>query len=220
MSEPTILENGRIYFKHCLGAVYELYPAVGEPFSYRVIDCEYDEEEQYYRIESAGKELPTRFTLDQLDFMLSRLPCEQTEEGEAVELPLTVEEVRAFYFAEYRERNKANAAENLKLKGTAYKSNVTLIKNLNDSLRLYKASGDVEKVAETEKKLAELETEQTKILNDKKVDVNILRKKTDCTVCNDTGIVDGKPCACALARAETIKAFNAELRLNRRNAAQ
>ena len=93
-----------------------------------------------------------------------------------------------------------------------------MIKTVRENLSYYKSIGDDVQTAELEKRLAELEAEQSKILSDKGVDVRILTKATDCPLCNDLGMKDGCICDCALAIADKIKAYNADRR--RSNAAE
>ncbi len=210
--------DGKLYFTFNQGAEFEMRPPYSDVFNYRIIKCEFDEltETEYYRIESAGEELPARYSVSQLKFMLSQLPYEQKIKGDSVELPLLLEEVRAFFAAKFKELKKANIKENDKLKGTSWNSNLQAIKTISENLRYYRANGDQEKADELQANLEKLEAEQKKILTEKGVDVRILTKATDCPLCNDTGIKDGKICTCARDMADKIKAYNAELRLARR----
>lgn len=209
-------EDGILYFTYNQGAEYELHPKFADTFRYLVLSCEFDEptETEYYRIESAGKELPARFSVNQLEFLLSRIPCEQVSAGEPVELPLLAEEVKAFFAVKRKEVNKANAAENTKLKGTSYFSIDTAKRNISENLRLFRSVGD-ERAAALEKKLKELSAEQEKILTEKGIDLKVLTKTPDCKECGDSGIKDGKICTCARNLTVQIKAFNAAKRLSR-----
>ncbi len=213
-NEYKVGADGKLYFKYNQGAEYNVIPPVGAPFTYKFLTCEWDEltKKEYYRIESAGKELPARFSVMQIEFMLCRLPCVQTAEGKAVELPLLEEEVKAFYAAKRKEMKKANVTANTKLDGTAYRKNLTEIKAITENLHYCRANGDTAKVAELEKKLGELEAEQQKILTEKGVDERVLRKQSECRECGDVGIKEGRICVCALAIADKIKAYNSELR--------
>lgn len=208
-------ENGRLYFTYNLGAGYEMRPPIGEAFNVRIIECEFDDdtEAEFYRIESAGKELPMRYSAKQLEFMLRQLPCEEIEAGELVEIPLLLEEVKAYFAAKLSERKKANVKENEKLKGTAYNSNLKAIKNITERLRYYKTSGDPVRAKELEEALKKIEAEQATLLDDKKVDARVLRKVPDCSECCDIGILNGEICACAYEIAEKIKAYNAAKRI-------
>lgn len=208
-------EDGRLYFTYNLGAEYEMQPPVGEAFIIRIIECEFDEGDQgeYYRIESAGNELPMRYSVKQLEFMLRQLPSEKIEAGELVEIPLLREEVSAYFAAKLTERKKANVQENEKLKGTAYNSNLKAIKNISERLRYYKSSGDLVTAKKLEEALKKVEDEQSTLLDKKKVDARILRKVPDCSECCDTGILNGEICACAHEIADKIKVYNAEKRL-------
>lgn len=209
-------EDGRLYFTFNLGAEYTLRPRFGESFKYLICECEWDEatETEYFRINSAGKELPTRFTVRQVEFMLGQLLYEQTAAGKAVELPLLVEEVKAFYAAKRSEHKKANVRENEKLIGTAWNTNLKAIKGVKENLCYAVSQNNAQKVQTLGAKLAELEAEQEKILSDKDVDYRILTKAADCKECGDTGITGGRICACAIGNADKIKLYNALKRLS------
>lgn len=205
-----ISEDGRVYFTYSPGAVYKLTPPASPEFEYRIASAELDEdEEELYGIESGGKLLPTRFTHSQVEFLLNSLPCEQVSEGEQKEMPLLQEEVVLYYGARRRELNGINAEINRTLKQTNYFKNLSAISRLKKSLKLFEAESDGAKTAEIKKQLAELEGKQSKILTEKKVDESILHKKPVCELCGDTGFIEGKICACALAQSERIKNYAA-----------
>ena len=206
--------DGKLYFTYNQGAEYKVLPPVSAPFTYKVLSCELDEltGKEYYKIESAGAELPARFSVNQIEFMLGRFPCEQTAEGEPVELPLLEEEVKAYYAAKRKELRKANVAANAKLDGTSYRKNLLVIKMITEKLRNYRANADETKVAELEANLNKIEETQRKILAEKGIDEKILRKQAECAECCDVGIKEGRICVCALDIADKIKAYNAELR--------
>ncbi|MDE6356936.1 MAG: hypothetical protein K2L67_06830 [Clostridia bacterium] len=208
-------ENGRLYFTFNRGAEFKFKPPYSREFTHKITACELDEatEAEFYRIESEGDELPTRFSAAQIAFMLAQLPHEQTAEGEPLELPLLADEVKAFYGAKLNELKKANVAENAKLKGTAWNKNLQLSKSLSESLQFYKESGDTAKVKELEAQLAKIEAAQKKLLTDKHVDVLILHKVPACKICNDTGIIEGKICECARKSTAAIKSYCAAKRL-------
>lgn len=217
---PTVGEDGKIYFKYNLGAVFELRPEVGAPFRYKVLACEFEDGEEVYRIDCDGVELPTRLSESQLEFMLGRLHCETIEEGEAVELPLLPEEIEKYFGAKRKELNRRNVAANNALKETDYFKNKSAIERLTERLRLARAEGDSDKVSKLGKQLEDLEGEQFVILSEKNVDFNILHKVADCQLCGDKGILsDGSVCACARAQTAAIKLFNAEIRLAAKAAA-
>ncbi len=211
--KPRVSENGRVYFKYNPGAVYELRPEIHAPFCYKILSCEFEDGTEYYRIESDGQELPTRFTLCQLEFVLGRLPCELLEPGEPVELPLLVQEVEKYFGAKRKELNRLNAAANNRLKDTDYFKNKSAIEALTERLRLAKSSGKSDLIDKYTAKLAELDGEQFVILKEKSIDLKVLTKAADCQLCGDNGIKDGRICTCALALAEKIKLYNIELRL-------
>lgn len=209
--------SGQLYFTFNKGAEYKFTPPYCPDFTHKIIACELDEQEnEYYRIESAGKKLSARFSVNQINLLLSQFEYKQTADGEPVELPLLQEEVRAYFAAKLKQVRKANARENEKLKGTKYNSNMQAIKTVTENLRYFQANGNREQAEELKANLLKLEAEQTKILTEKKVDLLILKKVPDCKVCGDTGINDGKICGCALAMVGKIKDYCASERLARR----
>ena len=210
-------DNGKLYFKFNQGAEYTVTPPIIAPLVYRIAACEFEEStgKEYYRIQSAGAELPARFSIQQVDLMLSQYPCTTTAAGEPQELPLLLDEVQQFYTKKRKELSKANKAENAKLKGTEWNKNLQTRAAALDNLDFYRSQGNAAKVAELEKKLAEIEAELNKILTDKSVDLKILTKQSDCDICNDTGVIDGQICACARPMANAIKLYCATKRLAR-----
>lgn len=210
-------DNGKLYFKFNQGAEYTVTPLIDKPFVYKILSCKLDEltGKEYYRIQSAGKELPSRFSIQQVELLLAKYPCTTTAAGEPQELPLLLDEVQQFYTKKRKELSKANKAENAKLKGTEWNKNLQARAAALDNLDFYRSQGNAAKVAELEKKLAEIEAELNKILTDKGVDLKILTKQSDCEVCNDTGVIDGQICACARPMANAIKLYCAAKRLAR-----
>lgn len=208
--------DGKLYFSYNLGAEYLLRPTFAQPFIYRVASCEFDEEREteYFCIECAGELLPSRFTVERLKLLLGQLPNEKVAEGEPVEIPLLVEEVRAYFAVKRQEVNGANAEANKKLKGTEYYSHAATVRKNTELLYLAESNGETEKAAEFEKKLQELRAAQAKILSDRKIDLRVLTKAAECKLCGDSGIVGDRICDCARAISDKIKTFNAKKRLS------
>lgn len=213
LKKPYVGENGRMYFNYPVGAEYQFRNAAGIKFSLRIVDCDYEGGKEYYFLESAGKILPARFSVDKLEKQLAAMPYEVLYEGKRRELPLLVEEVEKYYGAKAKERDYANVQENDKLKGTMHGSLVQANGKLKKRLMLAEAEGREGDVALINKTMAENSAKIDQIRTLKGVDVKILKKIPNCELCNDTGIVDGEICACAMERAEQIKAYNAALRL-------
>lgn len=212
--KPYIGDDGRLYFNYPVGAEFEFRTAAGKRFSLRIVDCEYEGGKEYYFLESAGKLLPTRFSVDKLEKQLTAAPYETVRAGQLQELPLLVEEVERYYKEWTKERNFDNVEANNKLKGTAYKSLVIAAGSLKKRLMLALADGRESDVAQIRKDLSENEAKRDQILADRGIDYKVLTKAKDCELCGDMGIVDGKICECAWERAEQIKVFNAALRLS------
>lgn len=211
--KPYIGDDGRLYFNYPVGAEYEFSNAAGKRFSLRIVGCEYENGKEYYYIESAGKVLPARFSVDKLEKQLSAAPYETLSAGELQELPLLVDEVQRYYQELTKERNFDNVEANNKLGGTQYKALVKAAGSLKKRLMLAEADGRETDVAQIKEALKENEAKRAQILADKGIDYKVLTKVKDCELCGDTGIADGKICECAINRTEQIKAFNAALRL-------
>lgn len=207
--------DGKLYFTFNLWAMYEVQPPYDDVFNYLITGVEFDEttETEYFYIESAGKELPARFSVQQLELLLTQLPYEIKELGEPVELPLLMEEAKAFYAAKRAEMKKANIKENEKLKGTSWDSYQKAIKSLKENLCYAVSVHDEARAVMFGNKIAELETEVETLLRVQGVDERILRKVPDCPLCFDTGLKDGKLCDCARKNEQQIKKFNTLKRL-------
>lgn len=211
-------DDGKFYFTYNQGAEYTVKPPIIAPLVYRIAACELDEitKKEYYRIQSASAELPARFSVQQINLMLSQYPCTQTAAGVPQELPLLLEEVQEFFVKKRKELAKANIAENKKLKGTEWNKNLQARAAALDNLDFYRSQGNAAKVAELEKRLSEIEAELEKILTDNNVDLKILTKISDCEVCGDTGIINGQICECARKLTPAIKLYCAAKRLAKR----
>lgn len=207
--------DGKLYFTYNLREEIKLLPPVGAPFTVRVLACEFDDdtETEYYRIESAGEELPARFSVQQLELLFAQFPHEESNAGEPEELPLLTEEVKAYYAAKRSELKKANVRENEKLKSTAWDSNQKAVKALKEKLCYTVSENDKEQTVLIGNKIKELEAEMERLLKAKGVDERILRKVPDCPLCYDTGFIVGKLCDCARRNEQKIKTFNALKRL-------
>lgn len=210
--KPYVGEDGRLYFKYAVGEEFTFTPTAGKKFSQRIAECEYDDGKEYYYLESAGKILPTRFSVEEFELLLSQMPCEITDEGERRELPLLVAEVESYYGEMAKEKNNANAEANKKLKGTDYFKLLTAQGSLRKCLMRAEADERESDAKQLRDKLNENETARMKLIADNDIDIKILTRVPDCSLCNDKGVVDGAICECAIARAASIKAYNAALR--------
>lgn len=133
--------NGRLYFNYPVGAELEFRTAAGKRFSVRIVGCEYEDGKEYYYVESAGKMLSARFSVEKLEKLIKAAPCEIVTAGELRELPLLVEEVERYYAERATERNYDNVEANRKLKGTEYGKLNTANGSLKKRLVLAEADG-------------------------------------------------------------------------------
>lgn len=201
------LSDGRLYFRHNVGAVYKF--AAG--FAYKVVAADLAGGEEYYQIESDGKLLPAKFSLRQLDMTLAQLRYEVQEEGTPEELPLLDEEIIAYFDARKKFRNKQNAQTNKALKEAGYFKILSAVQTLGNDIILAVITGD-ERLPELQKQQAEQQAKIAAILKEHNVDEKILHKTADCGLCGDTGFIAGARCECTRGLSEKIKAYNAERR--------
>ena len=211
-NKPKVGEDGRLYFKYAVGEEFTFIPTVGKPFSQRIVDCEYADGKEYYYLESAGKLLPTRFSVEEFELLLSQMQYEITADGEPRELPLLVNEVESYYHEMAKERNNDNSEANKKLRGTDYFKLLNAQGSLKKRLMRAESDGREADAKQLRVQLNENEAARLKLITEKGIDIRILTKEPDCHICDDKGVVDGVICACAEARAASIKAYNAALR--------
>ena len=214
-------EDGKLYFHYPLHALYKFKSTDGQPlFEYEITDCFYLNDEENYSMVCNGSPLEGTKTLEQVNLIFSCFDSE-VDGGELVELPLLKDEVKQYFEDKTKERDKANAAANAELKGTDYFKLKSEIESCTRPLRFAKSQGDSSTVAELTAKINDLKAKQSDIVREKGLDWDIITKKCKCTRCYDTGLTDeDEICDCALAQAEEIKKYNAELRKARRGQAR
>lgn len=217
-SVPSEGEDGKLYFNYPLHAVYTFKSSEGQTlFVYEILDCEYTDGEERYELACNGAPLAGKKSLDQVNLIFGFFDYDITDPGERAELPLLPDEVRQYYEDKAKDLGKANAEANAALKGTDYFKLKSAIESLSRPLRFAKSQGDSARAAELNARINELSAQQYKIIQEKGVDVDILKKTCRCKICYDSGFTDdGNICGCALERADEIKIYNAELRLARR----
>ena len=118
------------------------------------------------------------------------------------------DEVKEYYEAKAKALKAANTQANQELKDTDYFKLLKKRVNVARSLSIAQAdeSGEVEDLAA---ELKSVDESIEKILTEKKIDRAVLRKVPNCAVCNDTGLVRGEICLCALSNSKAIKSFAA-----------
>lgn len=200
--------DGRIYFQYNIGAELRFTPQSGVPFTYKITECDYSDGKEYYTIEVDGKELSKRYEAKEITLLLSFMPHDVIAYGVLTELPLTVDEVKEYYEAKAKALKAANTQANQELKDTDYFKLLKKRVNVARSLSIAQAdeSGEVEDLAA---ELKSVDDTIEKILTEKKIDKAVLRKVPSCAVCNDTGLVRGEICLCALSNSKAIKSFAA-----------
>lgn len=207
-------EDGRLYFNFAVGAAYSFKPTGSEPFMLEIIDCEYENGAEYYHLSTNGAIHSKRYTVEQVLLFLSLIENEQIQSGELQELPLLAEEVGQYYNDRAKELSKANAAANATLKGTDYFKLKSELDGLSRPLRFATAKNDEGQIAEIQNKIKEIKAKQAEIINEKGIDMRVLTKACECSNCFDTGFAgNGEICGCAYERAEEIKVYNAQIRM-------
>lgn len=201
--------------------------------------------EEMYLIVSERKEVRDylgEWTKMQLDLYLEMTSATVAEEGAAVEYPLTVPDVKRFYSARKKSRNKEIVNANKILIGelqTDIKGNP---KKDKSGKLLY--DGGIEEYRELLKEKERLEKilaeryankrvvnhqehmyrskceRMIELMRENGISVSVYRSEPICPECRNSGVdAKGRICLCAVAREEEIKAFCAGERLKKSFAA-
>ncbi len=209
---PIIGEDGRLYYNYGVGAKYSIKEEEKE-YIFEIKDCRYsDTNVEYYKCTKNGEPFWNEHTANRLYHILRQGLLETISEGERRELPLMVDEVKAFAYGKATARGVAVKS----LGNTDYFAKDKELRNIEIERAFAEAKGQKDKVAELTAKEKALRAKQASILQTKKIDPAILKEAVFCSECNETGVIGGnKVCACAKKLQKEIKDYNAILR--RRN---
>lgn len=208
---PKVGNDGRLYYNYNVG-LRVVMKENNEGWHFEIKNATYLSCTEYYTCARNGELMPAQLSANRVRFLLSVCGQEVIAAGEARELPLLPEEVENFYSdkIEYYDKQLAKMV-NCKAYGEAR----TKINALACKIGTYEA---LEKpgVEELKKEYAEIENSANEILIKAGVDVSIFNMQR-CPDCNEHGFDKyGSICACAYAKAEEIKDFNAKIRLKAR----
>lgn len=227
MAEWRQLDDGRLYFRHNVGAVYELHArafgsAAGELRTIGTVtveSCELDSlgRERYsllFTYAGGTRENCVQHTLKQFDTILKEGSYTVLEEGKPCELPLLPEEVRIYYDRRASERKKAKkkAEEQLAIvKEGETESEWAALERQRKGLcfKIAKLAAAHEDFPDERGELAELEKKEAELLKELEIDATLFASEKVCPLCENKRIIDGRICSCAEDEREEIKRFNA-----------
>ena len=250
--DENVGSNGRLYFTYGKGAQFLIYDRTasgdrGKLISYAmIVACELSaEESEIYtyvigRADEKGTPREKRERKDRFEAYLKMGHAEQREAGEAVELPLTWQEVKLYFSAKKRRRKEAQRRAEKILIGEPEKDSRGKIKKdkkgkeiweggteeYRDLLReqelieaqIAKKIGSLEQVpVATSARYREICERRKEIIEEQGIPFQLYLPEVICPLCNNTGInkFDGV-CDCAKAKESEIKSFCAAERLKKR----
>lgn len=238
----NIGKNGRLYFTYGKGAAFELYGRESDDpiSSITIVDCGLspEEVESYsFVIRSADGKVSREAIepLERLEELLNAGAAEQTEAGDAVEVPLTVKEVKWFYSAQRTRRKKgieqankilseseptkkSEGKKNKKDKppeGEEYSQLLKEQEMLEKYIALAIVAGEEIPAVLSEKYRALCERRK-EYIEAKNVPFLLFYPEEICPVCKNTGLAEGSICECARKKSAEIKKFCAMQRVKRR----
>lgn len=218
---PPVIDNltGKQYFNFNVGAEYEVDNyKTNQHYVYKILDCAYLSETEYYTVARDGRQLFEPVSANRLRFLLTyNVTATQIAAGERRELPLTVDEVKQFYFDHYQTVwNREHKAALARLENTDYSKIQSRINFLAGKAEYMKEENRIVKqYFEILEEKLKLEGIKVDILLKANVNEYYLRDEPDyiCKSCKDTGIDNGAICSCALHQFERIKDYNGKKRL-------
>ena len=206
---PKVGEDGRLYFNYGVGAQYSIKDK-GKEYIFEIVDCRYDEREvEYYKCTNNGVPFWNEFSANRIHYVLNFGLHETISEGVRRELPLTVDEVKAFATG----KATARVVVVKSLGNTDYFAKDKELKSIEIEKVFAECHGQQDKLSELTKREKELRGKQEQILKTKNIDPSILKEVEFCSDCNRTGVTfSNKVCVCAKKLENEIKSYNAILR--------
>lgn len=199
-------EDGKLYYNFAQGLKVVLRECKGEAaeeYTLEIVGCHFSSGTEYYDIARDGVTQPYAQSANRVKFLLSRYGIKTLENGERLELPLTLEEVQRYYNHCYHVylKTKAQAeaipeykALTYELRGFGFKIGTALAYERKDeAVHLQKQQYDVQRRIEA-------------VLKIHGIDSADLKEQT-CDKCDGKGYDYFGICDCALAQADKIKKF-------------
>lgn len=207
-------EDGKLYFNFAVGLKVQLREErpgkEPEDYTLEITGCYYIGNTEYYDVKRDGLPLPQAQSANRVKYLLSMYGVRTLNAGKRFEVPLLLDEVKRYY--EYHERRKEAAQRKLDSL-PEYSAICAEINGLNIKLAFAEIRGERDKYGAENYKSdiaaftrRKLEIEQA---NGMQADLDKLPR---CELCGGKGHFGGVICSCAIKRAATIKAFNAEER--------
>ncbi len=199
-------EDGKLYYNFAQGLKVVLREGKGEAaeeYTLEIVGCHFSSGTEYYDIARDGVTQPYVQSANRVKFLLSCYGIKTLENGERLELPLTLEEVQRYYSHRYHVylKTKAQAeaipeykALTYELRGFGFKIGTALAyERTDEAARLQKQQFEVQRRIEA-------------VLKTHGINPADLKEQT-CDKCDGKGYDYLGICDCAFAQADKIKKF-------------
>lgn len=206
--------DGKLYFNFAQGLKVQMYGSdcdKNENYVYEIVGCHYIGITEYYDVEIDGVLLPQPNSANRVKYLISRYGVKTLASGKRLEMPLTVEEVKA-YFAYIEHKHEQAIREAGKL--TEYVALKIAANQLVSQIGYAQAFGKTAEADALEEQRAELERRAAAELQAHDIDPNEIKEPTQCSKCGGRGYIYNHICTCAISHTQTIKDFNAKQRLH------
>ena len=206
-------KDGKLYFNFAQGLEMSMHGNdcdKNADYIYKIVGCHYIGNTEYYDYEIDGVPQPQPNSANRVKYMLSRYGVKMLACGERQELPLTVEEVKAYF--KYQEQRREQAQQDAS-KLTDYVALIVAAKELGiqaGRARAYERTAEAEAL---EAQLAELNRRAADELTVHGINPIDIAEPERCKKCDGKGFIYNHICECAISHAQEIKAFNASNRL-------
>ncbi len=206
-------DDGKLYFNFAVGLSVLIRERIGKEikeYALTVTGCHYDGATEYYDVERDGLPLPSQQSANRVKFLVSRYGVKTLAAGVRRELPLLLEEVKAYY--ESREQWHAWAlrkAESLPRYDTLSRAASSYSQPIGIAL----AYERTEEAARLQQEQFKAQRELEQYLTENGIQPYLLKEPPHCQSCGGKGYLPGgKICRCALAQTAKIKEYNAAKR--------
>lgn len=198
--------DGKLYYNFALGLKVVLREGNGETakeYTLEIIGCKFSGGTEYYDIARDGVPQPYAQSANRVKFLLSCFGVKTLANGERLELPLLIEEVKRYYSNGYHVYLNACAkAEAI----PEYKALAHELRGFDYKIGTALAYERTDEAASLQKQQFEIQRRAEEILKAHGINPADLKEQT-CEKCGGKGFDYFGICDCALAQADKIKAF-------------
>ncbi len=206
-------KDGKLYYNFAIGLKVQMHGSdcdKNEDYTYELVGCHYIGTTEYYDVEINGVPLPQPNSANRVKYLISRYGLRTLNSGERQELPLTVEEVKAYFnHLESRREYYQKKASEL----TEYCGTIAALRCMDVDKGLEMARGNDEAAAALDARIEELKSKAEDELRAHGIAPEDIAEPERCPECGGRGYVYNHICACAIPHTQAIKDFNAKRRL-------